>query len=438
MIKTGIRRVGAMLLAAALAFGTARAEDADPVVVRVGDVKYTKSEIEASLQSDIDLSELLQMRYLTEEERAAQRDETIGRFIKEGLIECKLKEKGRNEFTKDEEATLRATARNDYETMWMSLSQMIQKTGQEATEEEITGYLTDYGYTVDAMYQEYLSQERRHRAAEIFCPDCVLTEERLAEFYETQFVEPDREKYENNLNAYEQEILALQSESFWTPPGYRAIRQILLEYPEEVTRALRNETARYSVAIEAVSSALQAVAEAAVTGSSWDDIKEPRAAYDEAAEELKRAATDLEEKREKLMAPLIEDRVKIIQAAYSAGSEFTSLIKTYSADKTDVNLTGSGYPVHPDSRNWPAEFSLAAAALRKPGDISEPVYTDMGVHILYYDADIPGGTHELTDEEAEALKPAALFYYQGLELDGLMDEWEKDYEIEVHPELLED
>ena len=70
MIKTGIRRVGAMLLAAALAFGTARAEDADPVVVRVGDVKYTKSEIEASLQSDIDLSELLQMRYLTEEERA--------------------------------------------------------------------------------------------------------------------------------------------------------------------------------------------------------------------------------------------------------------------------------------------------------------------------------------------------------------------------------
>ena len=121
---------------------------------------------------------------------------------------------------------------------------------------------------MDAMYQEYLSQERRHRAAEIFCPDCVLTEERLAEFYETQFVEPDREKYENNLNAYEQEILALQSESFWTPPGYRAIRQILLEYPEEVTRALRNETARYSVAMEAVSSALQAVAEAAVTGSS--------------------------------------------------------------------------------------------------------------------------------------------------------------------------
>ena len=40
----------------------------------------------------------------------------------------------------------------------------------------------------------------------------------------------------------------------------------------------------------------------------------------------------------------------------------------------------------------------AAAALEKVGDISEPVVSSMGVHILHYLRDIPGGAAELTDE----------------------------------------
>ena len=62
----------------------------------------------------------------------------------------------------------------------------------------------------------------------------------------------------------------------------------------------------------------------------------------------------------------------------------------------------------------------------------------MPVHILYYAAQIPGGEHVLTQEEEEMLRSSAMDYYQGLELDKLIEEWKKDYEIEVHPEYLED
>ena len=62
----------------------------------------------------------------------------------------------------------------------------------------------------------------------------------------------------------------------------------------------------------------------------------------------------------------------------------------------------------------------------------------MGIHILYYASDIPAGPHRLTDEERNALNASALYYYQTLELEEQMEDWRNEYEIETHPELLDD
>ena len=43
----------------------------------------------------------------------------------------------------------------------------------------------------------------------------------------------------------------------------------------------------------------------------------------------------------------------------------------------------------------------------------------------------------LTAEEQETLNASALMYYQGLELEGLMETWKDEYDIETHPELLD-
>ena len=94
--------------------------------------------------------------------------------------------------------------------------------------------------------------------------------------------------------------------------------------------------------------------------------------------------------------------------------------------------------IDPDSKNWPEDFLNAVKALQKPGDISDPVLTDLGIHILYYASDIPAGTHELTAEERETLNASALYYYQNQELEKLVAIWRDEYEIETHPELLDD
>ena len=99
----------------------ALAEADDPVVVRVGDFTFTKSQLQSAVNSDIELTETLGQVYLTDEEKQAQREDTINRFICVGLIECKLQDAGRNDFTPEENENLKAAARNQYEQLWQGL-----------------------------------------------------------------------------------------------------------------------------------------------------------------------------------------------------------------------------------------------------------------------------------------------------------------------------
>ena len=44
----------------------------------------------------------------------------------------------------------------------------------------------------------------------------------------------------------------------------------------------------------------------------------------------------------------------------------------------------------------------------------------------------------MTADEQETLNTSALYYYQNQELEKLISQWRGEYEIETHPELLDD
>ena len=414
------------------------AEAGDPVVVRVGEVMFTKSQIQSAVQTDISLTQILNEEYLTDEEKRMQRDDTIDRYIGAGLIEMKLREAGKNDFTEDEEETLKTTARNQYEQLWEGLYQRFQQEDEKVTEADVTEVMKEAGYSAEAIYEGLKTGERRYRAIQLYCPSLVLSEDMVKDYYQTQFLDPDRERYENDLDLYEREVLMNRNESFYTPEGYRAIKQILLDYPEGVRVGLRNESARVNQAAQDVAAAVQTLTTVATTTDDWAAMDEPRAVYDAAMAELTAARDAFVEKRENLTAPKIRDTVDEITKAFDAGIDFDSLINKYSTDKNEQNLQKGGYPIHADSKNWPEEFLSAAMALAKTGDISKPIYSDLGIHILYYASDIPAGEHVLTADEREILNSSALYYYQNQELEKLISQWRAEYEIETHPELLDD
>ena len=409
----------------------------DPVVVRVGEFSYPLSVVQGSLDSALDVASLLSGEEATDADRQAGVQAAIDKFVNLGIIESRLKEKGKNDFSEDEVELMKSAAQAKYEELWQSLYQRASKSEEEVSEEDITGWLEGEGYTVEAIYDEYLVSERNHRAIELFCPDVTLTQAQVDAYYEEQFVGPDRERYKDNVERFEAEIVAGNNEAFYIPEGYRYIRQITLDYPKSVTASAKAQEKRLQNAMNALASRFQKLAVAATTAEGWDDLADLRAEYDKANAAVMEAQTAWMEKVKAGAQPLLQATFDAIAEEYAAGIDFKSLIEKYSSDKTDQNLSRNGYLFHPDSTTWPDAFKEAAMKLEQPGDISAPVYSETGVHILYYAGEAPAGEHVLTDDEREQLNASALQYYQNERLMELCARWKDDYEIETHPELLE-
>ena len=428
-----MNRNAAKLLAAVLCLllplsAAAEAPD-DPVIVRVGRVEYTLSLAQYSYQSNLDLM-AYQGYYPTEAEKEELKRQTVDHLVELALIENKLAEKGKNTLSDAEETLLRSYAGNAYESLWQSFQQRVKDEGYEATEEQITQWLSEQGYTLDVVYQEALVNVRYSRIFDLYCPDVSVSEEEVEEYFRKTFAGPDREAYENDIPRYEREILNTGNESFFTPPGYRIIRQILLPYPQSVVDELNAMQPALEEGAAALESAYNAAADAAIAGG---DVEKARAEYQRQAEsyaELLGRAADVETGA----LQLVRETTDEIASRYAAGESFDSLVRTFGAQAGEE--AGEEMLFHPDSENWAEAFRKNVSALKKPGDITEPFVTSLGIHIVLYQGDLPSGVHELTEEEHEALEASALQARQMEILGEYLAEWKNQYTIETHPELL--
>lgn len=405
------------------------AEDADPVVVRVGQVEYPLSLAKYSYQSNLDL-----MAYQGYTPSATEKEEikqqTIDHLIDLALIENKLIEARKNDLTDAEETLLRSYAGNVYESLWQGFQQRVKNEGYDASEEQITQWLSEQGYTLEIVYQEALVNVRYSRIYELYCKDVTVTDEDIEAYLQETFVGPDREAYEFDIPRYEQEILNTGNESFFTPAGYRVIRQILLPYPQEVVDAVNALQPEVEEGATLLESLYSAIADAVLADDDVDAAKDAYQAQAEAYADLLNQVVELEQSA----LPLVKETTDEIVARYAAGESFATLIAEYGKEAGDD--AGAEMLFHADSEAWAEAFRQQVSALKKPGDITEPFVTNLGIHIVLYQEDYPSGVHELTDEEREALQESALQNKQQQALQPLLEEWRTQYEIETHPEML--
>lgn len=164
----------------------------------------------------------------------------------------------------------------------------------------------------------------------------------------------------------------------YRPEGYRGISHILLKADDELTKA-----------------------------------------YKEAADdEAKKAAADA-------IVESLKDRIDEIYARLENGESFEALISEYGEDP---GMTGDtlrdGYPVHRDSTTYMQEFTDGAFSekMLNVGDVSDPIVTSYGVHILHYVRDIPGGAEEMTDEMHESIYDYLVQTAQSVQIEAWRDE----------------
>ena len=405
----------------------------DPVVVRVGDITFTQSEVQFGYVSSLDVLKAFNGE-VTDEDRQVLLEGTIQRAVDIGVAECKLKQLGKYDFTEEELSTLQYSAQQAFDQTWQELYKRAQEEDVETTEAEITHWLEESGYTVNAYFREAQITERQYRLVEMYCSDIVLKQSDVDDFYMENYVEPDREKYENDIDLYDSEIALTNSEAFFVPEGFRYIKQIVLPLPDGFEDQLKPYERRVKSRLQDAQTVYLELADAAAEAETMEDFAEQKAAYKAAREKMEEARQAYLAKLKEAV-PQVQDTVDTIRQATEAGIRFEDSIKKYSIDQQYVE--GNGFQFHPNSKRWPEPFGEAIAAMEKPGDLSEPVASDDGVHIFCYMGDVPAGVHTLTDEERAALEQSALRAAQKKKLDELVQEWKADYEIETHPELID-
>ena len=247
----------------------------------------------------------------------------------------------------------------------------------------------NYGYTEETFLTESLKNSAYQGILDELAaadPTLKATEEEIQQAY-NDYVAEQREYVGEDAAAYEMYQAYYGQEFYYIPEGYRGITHILLSVDQELLDKWTELSARL------------------------EESKEPEEPTGEAAEGEEPAATEepvtpeMVEAARQAILDSKKETIDEIMAKLQNGASFEELIAEYG---TDTGMTGdnlkNGYPVHKDSITYITEFTDAAAALEKVGDVSDPIVSKFGIHILYYLRDIPAGVLDMTDEVREQMR----------------------------------
>ena len=262
---------------------------------------------------------------------------------------------------------------------------------EESTEEEraattvnVLAELESMGYTEESYRKDAIQYASYDKLYAEVTKDVTIPEEDVIAHY-NNLVETDKAIYENDAAAYEQtqymnQMYAMYGMAdyvtpvYYKPAGYRLVTHILLEADEELLTAYTELQAAY----EEQQNTLEEGGEVTETLITAEEVENARLA----------------------ILANVQPKVDEINQKLAEGKTFAELIPEYTTDpgmKDELSIS-VGYEVHMDSTNWVIPFRDQAFTVDNIGDVTAPVVTDYGVHILQYVGDVPAGPTELTDE----------------------------------------
>ena len=118
-------------------------------------------------------------------------------------------------------------------------------------------------------------------------------------------------------------------------------------------------------------------------------------------------------------ANIREKTDEIYAKATAEDADFDALVTQYNED---TGMPAVGYAVCEGYSYFVESFTQAAMALEKVGDISEPVKSSYGYHILQYSAEIPEGTVAL-DTVRDTLQASLLSQKQSDAYNAALEGW---------------
>ncbi|MGN0185446.1 MAG: peptidylprolyl isomerase [Aristaeellaceae bacterium] len=378
-------RLCACLLALALLMGMTAfaAEGDDPVLFTFNGTEVYQSEV-------IRCAAAYGQAQLISSDTAY--DEAIEYMIVNQLVpEARAAELGLDQFTDEELAEINAEAADYYEQQLDAyvegMGANLSDSEKEGFREELRAYWNEMGTTVESAQETHRFNKVKARLLETM--DVEISDEEIAQVYEEQ-VQKDEDFFKDNILAYEYFTEYLNSDVWYVPEGYRGVLQILLYADEALTDA-----------------------------------------YEEAVS----AGEGVEEAAQAIIASK-QSTIDAIYARLDAGEDFVSVMLDYTQDPgMDDDRIANGYPVHVKSTVWGKEFSAGAFSeeMQQVGDVSQPIASKYGVHILYYLRDIPGGRIAMDERIRESITT----YLTNQKRVDILASWADDYEVTYNQDAID-
>lgn len=335
-------------------------------------------------------------------------EQAISDLIVNQLANQKIKELGFDQYTDAEKEAFMLDAQAEWQQL---IDQYVAYYLTEDTEEaraqaakDAEAFYTAYGYSVEMLYNNMMISENfeRLQAYMISTQDTTVTDEEVIAAFQ-MYAEQDKNVFENNVFMYEAYQQYYGYESWYIPEGYRGVTHILLEVDEALlneyaTLLAQKEEEGSAVTQEQVDAACQAV-----IASRQADID-------------------------------------TIYARLENGESFETLIAEFGTDPgmTNPDYLRDGYAVHPETVTMVSAFVEGAFAenMQNVGDVSDPVVSEFGIHIVYYLRDIPGGIVEMTEEIKASCYDMLKTQKENEVINGLLEAWKGESTIVRNEEVI--
>jgi len=396
---------------------------ATPVLEVAGQV-FTKGEVKAQTEYYLDENEYMYNYYygmaFDRTDKAAietAQNQAIQYLTEKAVVDAKLEEYGFLTFTDEELAEIQAAAQEDYQLYYDTINNFFF-TGSELTGDEldaaIKAEMTNMGYPDEASLAESYkySKAQEKLVAEINKDVAVSEEELLTEY--NALVEADKSTYAASPAAYGTALVNGET-PYYAPAGYRYVKHILLQFAQEdqsFIDELQLTISEKTAEIEA----LGADEDASALNAELEQLQADLAAAQETAYAN--------------LQPAIDE----INAKIAQGVEFEELIAEYNQDP-GMTAETEGYAVSSVSTDWVTEFTEASMALAAVGDVSAPVRSSYGIHIIKYQSDIAEGEVGL-DTVREPLTEELLSVKSSANVETVLSQWVEEANVVLHEKEL--
>lgn len=450
-MRTRFWKLSALVLALLLALtGCSLIEideemDMAEVVAEVGGIKISKGDVIDAYNYQVAYTTYLYNAYLgvtelTSEQLDSVKDSVLDAYIEQELLRQKAEELALTDFSDESFAEADAEAETYFEELIAEYNETvdISSLSEEEARDGAVEYLSSQGVTLDGLKENYRNNAISDLVYNHVIESVEVTDDEVQALYDEQ-VAKDESTYSSSRYLFELYNTYDGYTITWAPEGYRTVKHILFKLTDEQTAALDELNTQLSDVEEAIDALntddeSDASEEEAAEGES--EATEPAKTLDELTAEK----ADLEQQIADKKAEILEsfkERTDSVYARLEAGESFDALVAELGEDpgmQSEPSMS-KGYYVSADSSMWDVTFRDTAMALKKVGDVSDPILTSSGVHIIYYQSDVTPGAVDI-ETVRDALTADALEDKQEAVYDEQLNEWKDAANVKKYPKVL--